>query len=239
MGAFDIPAGEVHVWCWSLAVDDDELARALSLLDERERARAERLRVPAVRRRFIAARAALRSVLGECTGTDPAAVSFAYGAHGKPRLADGGPHFNASDSGDWAVVALADAELGVDVEVVRELRNADGLARRICTGRELERFERLPEPERDAALLRLWTCKEAGLKALGVGLAGGARNVEVELGAAGRARLKALCGEVDGWALLAVDLGPGLECSLVVRSLRRPELRMRSRVGRSSGTMHR
>jgi 4'-phosphopantetheinyl transferase len=235
--ASDIPPGEVHVWCWSLAVNDDELARALSLLDERELERAERLRVPAVRRRFIAARAALRSVLGECTGTDPAAVSFAYGERGKPRLADGGPHFNASDSGDWAVVALADAELGIDLEVVRELRNADSLARRICTDRELERFERLPESERDAALLRLWTCKEAGLKAVGLGLSGGLRNVELELGADRSARLRRLCGEVDGWALLAVDLGPELECSVIVRSTGRPELRMRSRVGRSSDTM--
>ncbi|HSM52537.1 MAG TPA: 4'-phosphopantetheinyl transferase superfamily protein, partial [Thermoanaerobaculia bacterium] len=113
------------------------------------------------------------------------------------------------------------------------------LARRICTGRELEHFERLPEPERDAALLRLWTCKEAGLKALGVGLAGGARNVEVELEDDGRPRLRRLCGETGGWALLSLELGLGLECSIVVRSLRRPELRMRSRVGRSSGTMHR
>lgn len=234
-----VPAGEVHVWCSSLAVDDDELALAMSLLDERELERAERLRVPAVRRRFIAARAALRTVLGESTGTEPAAIRFAYGERGKPRLAAGGPHFNASDSGDWAVVALADTELGIDLEVVRKLRNADGLARRICTERELERFERLPEPERDAALLRLWTCKEAGLKALGVGLAGGARNVEVELGADGRARLRRLCGEVDGWALLAVDLGPELECSVIVRSTGQPELRMRSRLGGSSGTMHR
>lgn len=225
------------MWCSSLVVGDDELARALSLLDERERARAERLRVPAVRRRFIAARAALRSVLGESTGTEPAAVRFAYGERGKPRLADGGPHFNASDSGDWAVAALAGAELGIDLEVVRKLRNADGLARRICTVRELERFENLADHDRDAALLHLWTCKEAGLKALGLGLAGGLRNVEVELGADGHARLRTLCGEPDGWALLRVDLGPELECSVIVRSPGRPELRIRSRVVGSSGTM--
>ena len=221
-----VPAGEVHVWCSSLAVDDDELAHALSLLDERERARAERLRVPAVRRRFIAARAALRTVLGESTGTEPAAIRFAYGERGKPRLAAGGPHFNASDSGDWAVVALADTGLGIDLEVVRNLRNADGLARRICTERELERFERLPEPERDAALLRLWTCKEAGLKALGVGLAGGLRNVEVEMDGAGPRRLRRLCGESDGWSLQSVDLRPVLACSIVVRGAAR-RLRVR------------
>jgi 4'-phosphopantetheinyl transferase len=232
MGAFDIPVGEVHVWCTSLAVDDDELARALSLLDEREQERAERLRVPAVRRRFVAARAALRSVLGESIGLEPSAIRFAYGGHGKPRLADGGPHFNASDSGDWAVVALANAELGVDVEAVRELRDAGRLARRICTGRELEHLERMPEHERDAALLRLWTCKEAGLKAVGLGLPGGLRNVEVEMDGAGPVRLRRLCGETDGWTLQSVDLGPGLECSIVVRGRQRPPLRVRSRAGR-------
>ena len=151
------------------------------MLNPEELGRAERFRVAAAARRFIGARAALRMILGRATGAEPADVVFLFGEHGKPRLPDGGLFFNASDSGDYVVVALATAEVGVDIELARVVRRRDGLARRVCTDRELEMLARAPEGERDALLLRLWTCKEAALKAVGIGLSGGARNVEAEI----------------------------------------------------------
>ncbi len=213
----EIPPGEVHLWWGSLAVDDDELGRLATLLDGPELARAERLRIPEARRRFIAARATLRSILGEVTAVDPRAVRFAYGEHGKPRLAGGGPCFNASDSGDHVAVALASAELGVDLELLRRLERPEGLARRICTDDEHAAWTLLPDADRDAALLRLWTAKEAALKALGTGLGGGLRNVELDLDGSRPPRLRRLCGELDGWQLLAADPAPGLTCTVVVR----------------------
>ena len=214
---FKVPTGEVHVWWASLDVDGRTLTHMEGLLDDRELERAARFRVVEARRRFIAARAVLRSVVGELCDTEPAAVLFAYGERGKPRLVDGRPHFHASDSGDFVVVARADAELGVDLEVLRPLPRRERLARRICTASELAALSRIAAGQRDAALLRLWTCKEAALKAIGVGLAGGVRNVEVELDGGGGRRLERLCGESDGWELLPVDLGPRLACSIVVR----------------------
>lgn len=211
-----IPPGEVHLWWAQLDIDDAVLADLEGLLEPRERERAARFRIAAARRRFVAARAALRRVLGTVTGTEPAAVRFAYGERGKPRLAGGGPRFNASDSGGHVVVAVAGAELGVDVEIKRPLRMPDRLARRICTDRELAQLGRIPPNERDAALLRLWTCKEAGLKALGLGLAGGVRNVAVELDPGGPPRLRWLCGDSAGWSMLAADPGPEAICTVVI-----------------------
>ena len=189
--------------------------RRILISDEIERA--ARFRVEGAAQRFVVARAVLRSVLGRFTGIDPAAVVFAYGEHGKPHLAAGGPRFNASDSGDFVVVALASAELGVDLEVLRPLARGDRLARRICTERELEAFETISEAERDAAFLRLWTCKEAALKAVGAGLSGGVKNVEVDLQSGQSPRLERLCGEIDGWTLLPVVLEPSVVCSVVIR----------------------
>jgi 4'-phosphopantetheinyl transferase len=213
----NVPAGEVHVWWASLAVSDSEIERLHRLLSPEERRRAERFRVGAAARRFIAARAALRSVLGTATGIDPTDLKFRFGEHGKPHLLDGGPCFNASDTGDFVVVAVTTAEIGIDIEIVRPLGRRDRLARRICTDRELEALARTPGEERDAQLLRLWTCKEAALKAIGTGLPGGARNVEVELPPGGPPKLTYLMGESDGWALLFPDLSPDLLCSAVVR----------------------
>jgi len=213
----EITPGEVHLWWASLAIGEEALARCRALFDPVELARAERFRIPEARRRFIAARATLRSILGEVMAVEPRAVRFTYGKQGKPRLAGGGPCFNASGSGDHVVVALAGAELGVDLELLRPLARPAGLAQRICTADELAAWKKVPEDDRDAALLRLWTAKEAALKALGSGLAGGLRNVELELDGARPPQLRRLCGAAEGWQLLVADPAPDLLCTVVIR----------------------
>lgn len=217
MKTIDIPEGEVQLWWASLDISESAIDRLRRILNPEEIQRAERFRVHAAARRFIGARAALRTVLGRATGTEPAEVDFLFGENGKPRLADEKIFFNASDSGDWVVVGLSAAELGVDLEVVRTVRRRDRLARRVCTDSELKMLTHVPEEGRDALLLRLWTCKEAALKAVGIGLPGGARNVEAEIPLNGAPQLSRLLNETDHWSLLFPELSPGLLCSVVVK----------------------
>jgi len=217
MSKIEVLPGQVQLWWASLDVRDSEIDRLRGMLTREELGRAERFRITAAARRFIGARAALRMILGRATGTEPAEVGFLFGEHGKPRLPDGGLFFNASDSGDYVVVALTRAEVGVDIELARIVRRRDRLARRVCTDREIEMLARAPEEERDALLLRLWTCKEAALKAVGVGLSGGARNIETEIPPDGEPQLSRLLEESDHWSLLFPDLLPNLLCSVVVK----------------------
>jgi 4'-phosphopantetheinyl transferase len=212
-----IPPGEVHLWWARVSEAEPHLDLLRRTLNSEELERAARFRVEGAARRFVVTRAVLRSLLGRTTGVDPAAVDFAYGEHGKPRLAAGGPLFNATDTGDFVVVALASSELGVDAEEVRPLARREQLARRICTENEFEAIESVPEAERDTAILRLWTCKEAALKAVGTGLSGGVRNIEINLRPDRPPILHRLCGEVDSWTLLPVSLSPEVVCSVVVR----------------------
>jgi 4'-phosphopantetheinyl transferase len=213
-----IPGFEVHLWRASLDIDERTLARLRSFLNPAELARADRLRVVRAVRRFVAARATLRLVLAGHTGVRPSMIEFEHGPNGKPRIARGGPHFNASDSGDTVVVAVASDEIGVDIEVSRALRDRDRLARRICTQDELLQLSDLPESERTDALLALWTFKEAALKAIGTGLPGGLKNVEVDFGSPRSPRLVRLLGSGDQWSLMTTDFGiDGLLCSVVVR----------------------
>ena len=217
MNGIDLPPGQVQVWWASIDVGDSEIARLRGMLTHEELRRAERFRVAAAARRFIGARAALRMILGRAIGAEPADVEFYFGKHGKPLLPDGGPFFNASDSGDYVVVALTTAEVGVDIELVRIVRRRDRLARRVCTDSELEMLAGAPEEERDALLLRLWTCKEAALKAIGIGLSGGARNVEAQIPRNGTPQLSRLLDETAHWSLLFPDVLPQLLCSVVVK----------------------
>jgi 4'-phosphopantetheinyl transferase len=223
MRSIELSDNEVQLWWASLEVSESAIERLRATLSSAELERAERFRVSGAGRRFVASRAALRIVLASATDTAAGDLEFGFGRHGKPHLAAGGPSFNASDSGDFVVVALANAEVGVDIELKRSVGRLERLARRICTARELELLQRTPEDEQDERLLRLWTCKEAALKAVGTGLPGGVRNVEVEISADAPPKLTGLPGGSDGWSLHFADLHPALLCSIVVQGTgRRP-----------------
>ena len=217
MREIEILPGDVQIWWASLDLSESETDCLRGMLDPEELRRADRFRVTGAARRFVGARAALRMILARATRAQPADVTFLIGEHGKPRLPTGELFFNASDSGDYVVIALASAEVGVDIELARVVRRRDGLARRVCTDNELEMLARAPEREKDALLLRLWTCKEAALKAVGIGLSGGARNIETEISPSGEPRLSRLLKESQQWSLLFPNLLPSLLCSVVVK----------------------
>lgn len=162
---------EIHLWPASLDVDTESLSLLLSE-DERERAR--RFQFERDRHRFIAGRGWLRTLLGGYLQTEGGALRFGYGPKGKPYV-DGGPHFNLSHSGGMALLAFCAAEeVGVDLEAVREIDDAEGIARRHFAAAEIERWMGAPPPLRTRVFFDCWTRMEAVGKALGGGLAAAA-----------------------------------------------------------------
>lgn len=176
-----LDAGSCQVWWAPVDVAHPGL---IAWLDAGERARLERIRGPADRRRFLVGHALARAVLGAVTGRSPAAVRLAVrcprcgGPHGKPQ-ADGA-RFSLSHSGARAAVAVTrDVEVGVDVEHLHAPRDDDLLAATVLSPGERAAVAALPAARRRSGLLRCWTRKEAALKATGDGLAAGAARVEV------------------------------------------------------------
>ena len=93
---------------------------------------------------------------------------FTENPWGKPLLRDRADlHFSLSHSGTWAVCAVGASPLGVDVEPPRCTM---AMARRCFHPSEIEALKRLEPEAQPEALGRLWTAKEAYLKALGRGL---------------------------------------------------------------------
>ncbi len=95
-----------------------------------------------------------------------------YGSHGKPAFSNSPVKFSLSHCRGLACCALGAEEVGVDAEAVRpfDLR----LARRICTPEEWEFLS--SAPNRDEALILLWTLKESLMKLTGKGIGYGFRN---------------------------------------------------------------
>jgi len=156
--------GEVLVWV--LPLDGGDEAADLALLDDAERMRAARFRDALHRRRWTAARAGLRRVLGACTGAMPAAVAFAHDRGGRPRLATpGAPRFSFTHSGALALCAVAlDGEVGVDAELRAPDVEVEPLARLLGAAEPGGAV-----PSRDA-LFDAWARLEARAKCLGLSL---------------------------------------------------------------------
>lgn len=127
---------------------------------------------------------ALRTGIAGYLGIDPDSVELQRSMTGRPLLI--GPtsdlRFSASHSGETLLLgflrsATSDDRIGVDVEHIKSRPNALELARRYFTRHEAETLSSLPQAEREQAFYRLWTAKEALLKALGQGLAHGLAQV--------------------------------------------------------------
>ncbi|MES2246638.1 MAG: 4'-phosphopantetheinyl transferase superfamily protein [Pseudomonadota bacterium] len=151
------------------------------VLSAEECARAESLRFPVDRARFVAAHVALRQALCAYTGLAPDALTLATGAFGKPSLA-GHPRtqFSLSHSQGLALIAIGGrGPLGADVELLRPMSDAAALAAAHFTPHEQDALAALPAHDRDRAFLTCWTRKEACLKAIGVGLLVSPQSFEV------------------------------------------------------------
>lgn len=129
------------------------------------------------RRAYTAAHALLRHSLSAVIQADPADWRFATGAFGKPHLADPPPgcdlRFNLSHSRSRVAVALAlGAEVGVDVEALDRATPLDPGIADACFAPDEAVALRAIETEtlRRERFLRLWTLKEACIKATGHGL---------------------------------------------------------------------
>jgi len=184
-------AGELHLAFADVAALRARLPALDDVLDADERARAVRFVRDDARRRWSASRAFLRYVLAPYAGDEPGRLRFDVDVRGKPSLRraalgmlsprrTAALHFNLAHSGDGVLVAVCAAgPVGVDLEVRRSVRGAERLARRFFTPAEAAAVAECDEPERSTAFLLRWTCKEAVLKASGVGIAGGLDAVEI------------------------------------------------------------
>ena len=188
--------------------------------DERERARSM---ADAPARQFVAARRLLRKLLAAYLPCAPGRIEIAHGPHGKPFLtgtaSQAGIHFNLSHSAGIAAIAIGRSCLGIDIESLRDLSNADALAARLFAPSELRALGQAPASEQRRMFFAYWTCKEACVKARGGGIAHSMASIEVEINADGKAALLGSDGMHDpGWTLRQLALGEKLAGAVAINS---------------------
>jgi 4'-phosphopantetheinyl transferase len=220
------PAGRVEVWHMRLPAALPTLASRAAVLSAEERRRAEAFRFDRDRARSVLARGSLRELLGAYLGLPAARVALAIGEHGKPMLADGGTglQFNSAHAGEVVMHAFTSGEpVGIDVEQSRPQGFNDAMLRGFLAGSEIAALERLPTPAAQLKAHRIWTHKEAFLKALGTGFSVDPRGVELAVDDAAMAghgaRRLDRPNDINGtdWSLWELPVDDGYHASAVRR----------------------
>ena len=134
--------------------------------------------------------------------------------------------FNLTHARGEVLIAVArEQPVGIDLERVDREIEIDDIARRYFSSAEADAIEALAPERKLVAFLRLWTCKEAVLKALGEGISFGLDRVAFALDANGTpqhvAAIAADAGMPDEWRLATIDPAPGYLGALAWRGAAR------------------
>lgn len=132
---------------------------------------------------------------------DASKIEFVYGPQGKPAVESGLQgkvlQFNLSHSNDRAVYVFGwDRPVGIDIEHVRPMEDVDDFARQFFSDDESALIRSLSGHQKWDFFFKLWTCKEALLKANGSGLSFPLNQAEVFLGSGGSAKLMSIGGDI-------------------------------------------
>ncbi|MDZ4698293.1 MAG: 4'-phosphopantetheinyl transferase superfamily protein [Rhodothermales bacterium] len=149
----------------------------MPLLAPEEVALVETLHLEKRRRQYTLGRLALRQLLAEHLGADPARVPLVVAGDGAVDLADSAWRLSVAHSGDHAVAAVhRHGAVGVDIERVQPRH--PGLPRFLLHPEERGLVE---GPDPDDRLILVWTIKEAVLKAMRTGFRISPRTLRVQL----------------------------------------------------------
>ena len=175
----------IHV---DLRPDPDCEKEAAAWLDRAETERLRRFRITRPRRNFALCRAALRANLCDRLDCTNDRLSFGYHEHGKPFARVQGRasplSFNVSHSAPHGLIAFASrgrprGRIGVDAETFRPDRDFDGIAGMVFGPDERAALAAAWGNDKVRLFYRLWTLKEALIKALGTGFSLGPARFEV------------------------------------------------------------
>ncbi|MHB8689068.1 MAG: 4'-phosphopantetheinyl transferase family protein [Candidatus Dormibacteraceae bacterium] len=205
---------EVHVWRASLLTNNT--AQLTSSLSQDERQRAKQFRFEHHRERYIRCRILLRALLSTYMGADPGQLRFRYNAAGKPELDGHNPmaiRFNVSNSCDCALYALTrHRSVGIDLEKVRFDFPAKAIGSQFFAPREYDALCDVERRSRQVAFFRLWTAKEAYVKATGAGLQRTMNDFDTSASLMERSQFSPVISSVPGplrWSVRPLTPWPG------------------------------
>jgi 4'-phosphopantetheinyl transferase len=174
--SFGLKLGEVAIWWMELdAPVVDVVTGWRACLDAAERSQAERFHFEEDRTTYTAAHWLVRNALASVGGLPPEDWRFVIETRGKPEIDPGlgrrGLRFNLSHTRGFVACAVTvDSEIGIDVETLARNPAELDIAERFFSPTEVAMLRGTAPDRQHDTFFRLWTLKEAYIKATGEGL---------------------------------------------------------------------
>jgi phosphopantetheinyl transferase len=163
--------------------DTLELAPMLSVLSPKEQAQANRLHDADERRHLILRRAFQRCFTAALVEwRQPLSELPLHHRRDQPPICEAAPQLTltfSSSQQHYCACASSSHDIGIDIEVERDIANVEALAARFFTNEEAAQLAASPQTGRSSRFIHIWTAKEAGLKAEGLGIVDGLDRIQV------------------------------------------------------------
>jgi 4'-phosphopantetheinyl transferase len=151
-----------------------DLNACQTLLPQNEFLTTQNFATNTLKQKALAARILTRQILAKYTQLNPKDIAILRKEFEKPKLAPPFAHLNFSIAHTKTYFALAitrDALIGVDVESLDKKTDILGIAKRFFCPEEYQALSTAADPQ--DLFFRIWTQKEAFVKAIGAGLSFG------------------------------------------------------------------
>lgn len=214
---------EVHIWRVNLEELDKDWHTLSSILSTDEQARANSYRFEHLKHRYIMGRSALRKLLGRYLNCSPISIRFSYNDYGKPSLSDNNSdiQFNVSRSQNIMLCAFVlNSEVGIDIEAINPNIDFAAISQSFFSEQERKALHEIDKNAIDRAFFRIWSRKEAYIKALGKGLSYPLQqfSVSLENNSAGIIEYQDLINEDKCWQIYDIEIENDYSAALVIQA---------------------
>ena len=166
---------EIHIYLINFSENRNSVENYIQFISEDEKEKVNRFKFSVNRQNSIITYYYRRKILSRYLDIHPSEIKFTQNVYGKPLISEphwSGIQFNYSHSGEFLIFAISkNIEVGVDIELVKDLPDMIDLAKNYFSEKELQHFHSLENKiDRINFFYKIWTRKEALLKAAGIGI---------------------------------------------------------------------
>lgn len=211
---------DVHIW--EVDLNGSLPTDMIHYLSIEEQERAFKFRFEKDRKRWTVSRVAMRKILSRYLAISAHEIKFDYTSFGKPYVTGSKIIFNLTHSGDRALLAVSlISEMGIDIEM-KKVIDFKRLIPRFFSEAEANAVVQSDDLQMSGSFYRVWTRKEAFIKAVGGGLSMPLQKFSVSTRMNNPIRIERIDWapqQTSEWTLIGLNRYPNYEAALAVRSL--------------------
>lgn len=215
----------IHFWSANLEQPEFIIQKYYSILPASEKRLLDRYKVKKIRDQQVISTGILCLLLAGYLESEPQNLNFQYNKFGKPFITDSQNSmnicFNISHSNNYATYGFVKNDnIGIDIEQIREIPDVRGVVDLCFSEYEKKWFNKIPPNDKIEIFYKIWTSKEAYIKAIGRGFSFSPDRISTGLNSEGELLFENIDGDENfrRWSLRTFSFNPNFTSAVVVEN---------------------